>query len=117
MLIFCVPEDANTVNGSPRTMKAETIGAEKGPLLVKIAGNAEGNGSVKRKLRDLGDFIEKPFELDRFQAIKSSGKATSLGLCLYVHIYLSSPATFNCLFTSIFIINQFLNYEYFDAVD
>lgn len=71
-------EDTDTVNGSLRTMKTERVGAEKGSLSVKIARNAEGNGSSKRKLRDLGDFIEKPVALDSFQGIKSSGKAASL---------------------------------------
>lgn len=45
---------------------------------AKIANNAETNVKCKRKLSDLGDFIEKPSNGDGFRETKSSDKTLSI---------------------------------------
>ncbi|KMT04148.1 hypothetical protein BVRB_8g185970 isoform B [Beta vulgaris subsp. vulgaris] len=58
--------------------KEEPAAVMKGLAPAKIADNAEGSVTLKRKLCDLGDFIEKPIKLDGFCEVKSSRKTVSV---------------------------------------
>lgn len=58
--------------------KEEPAAVMKGLAPAKIADNAEGSITLKRKLCDLGDFIEKPIKLDGFCEVKSSRKTVSV---------------------------------------
>ncbi|XP_021766863.1 uncharacterized protein LOC110731319 [Chenopodium quinoa] len=60
------------------TKKEEKTVATKSSELAKIADSAVGNVSFKRKLCDLGGFIEKPIILDGFRGVKSSRKIVSV---------------------------------------
>ncbi|KAL2931367.1 Tyrosyl-DNA phosphodiesterase 2, partial [Bienertia sinuspersici] len=73
------PVSDNADAGSFFTLKKEESAVVmKGLESPKGAENVAANGTCKRKLCDLGDFIEKPINVDGFREVKSSKKTHSV---------------------------------------
>lgn len=72
-----VSETTDAVNSFITNKKAENGGAEKDSVSVKIGENADSSTNSKRKLQDLGDFFDKPIDLDGFRGVKSSRNGLS----------------------------------------